>query len=75
MTTSTQQLREIFETQVALLHGRSKQFELDAEEITKLGALTRAWKTFNSTEVKKPSDEDKFEEMSIDQLLELARSD
>jgi len=75
MTKSTEQLRAIFETQVALLHEKAENYELDGEDIKKLETLTRAWKTFNSTDVKAVNPEDRFAEMSVEQLLELARSE
>lgn len=71
---STDNLRAIFETQVQLLHKKSQQSELDTEDIRKLETLTRAWKTFNSTETKKDSVEDKLADMSLEDLLSLAKN-
>lgn len=73
MNSSTDNLRDIFDTQVRLLHEKSKQSQLDSEDIRKLETLTRAWKTFNSTETKVNSVEDKLADMSIEDLLSLAK--
>lgn len=73
MSDSTDNLRDIFDTQVKLLHQKSQRSELDTEDIRKLETLTRAWKTFNSTESKVNSVDDKLADMSIDELLALAR--
>lgn len=75
MAKSTDRLKAIFETQVEMLHTRSEMGELDSEDVKKLEALVRAWKIFNSTDVKKANLNDKFEEMTVDQLLALARSE
>lgn len=69
---STEQLRAIFETQVALLHQKATNFELDSEDVKRLETLTRAWKTFNSTEEKTANINDAFVGLSVEQLLALA---
>lgn len=70
--TSATKLKEIFEIQVGLLHDKAQFAELDQEDIKKLETLTRAWKTFNSTEVKKTSSDEAFKDMTVEQLLKLA---
>jgi hypothetical protein len=73
MSDSTDNLKAIFEKQVGLLHEKSRLGELDSEDIRKLETLTRAWKTFNSTDSKTKGIEDSLDNMSVEELQALLR--
>lgn len=71
--TASANLESIFEIEISRLHGLALSRPLNDLEVKKLDMLTRAWKTYNSTQAEAKRSEDV--PLTDDELLALARSD
>ncbi len=67
-------IKAIFDLEVSRLRDKSQVLPLDADDIRRFETLTRAYKTFQSTEEKDLAPDDPLDGLSPQELLELAKS-
>ena len=75
MKETTEHLEQIFASEISRLHDIARNGGLSVDEVKKMEVLTRAWKTFHSTEVKEKEVISEETNLSTEELLALAREE
>jgi len=71
MSDSSKNLQMIFDLEIERLAKTAKHGSLEMEDVKKLGELTRAYRTFNTT-VSKSADDEEDITLTTDELIAIA---